>query len=88
MLDAALNWYRANNLLGEPFNVGPVRVPTTLIWSTNDAAVSTLAAEKTAESVTGRYRLVTLERTSHWQPQQAPDVVADEILNLLHTQHA
>ncbi len=88
VLDAALNWYRANNLLGEPFGFGPVTVPTTLIWSTSDAAVSTFAAEKTAEYVTGRYRLVTLDETSHWQPQQAPDVVADEILNLLHTQHA
>lgn len=79
-LNAALNWYRANNLIGEPFNIGPVAVPTTLLWSKSDPAVSTLAAEKTAEHVTGPYRLVTLAETSHWQPQQAPETVASEIL--------
>ncbi|ONI87642.1 epoxide hydrolase [Saccharothrix sp. ALI-22-I] len=80
VLHAALNWYRANNLVGEPFRFGPVPVPTTLIWSVRDVAVSTLAAEDTAKHVTGPYKLVTLRETSHWQPQQAPDVVAAEII--------
>lgn len=79
-LDAALHWYRANDLLGDPMDIGPVAVPTTLIWSRTDPAVSTLAAETTKDHVTGPYRLVTLPETSHWQPQQAPDVVAAEIL--------
>ncbi|GAA1074458.1 MAG: alpha/beta hydrolase [Nocardiopsis sp. BM-2018] len=80
VLDAALNWYRANNLLGERFDLGPVAVPSTLVWSRTDPAVSTTAAERTAEYVTGPYRLVTLEKTSHWQPQQAPGTVSEEIL--------
>ncbi|MEU1430348.1 alpha/beta hydrolase [Nocardia sp. NPDC005746] len=83
VLEAALNWYRANNLLGEPFGFGPVTVPTTFVWSVTDTAVSKLAVTETAQHVTGPYRLVTLEKTSHWQPQQAPETVAGEILNLV-----
>ncbi|MFF9102544.1 alpha/beta fold hydrolase [Streptomyces rubrogriseus] len=79
-LDAALNWYRANNLLGDPLDFGPVTVPTTFVYSHTDTAVSELAVAKTEEYVTGPYRLLTLEKTSHWQPQQDPDTVAAEIL--------
>jgi pimeloyl-ACP methyl ester carboxylesterase len=82
VLDAALNWYRANNLLGEPFGFGTVPVPTTFVWSPADTAVSKLSVTKTEEYLTGRYRLVTLPETSHWQPQQAPEVVAAEIVRL------
>ncbi|MFI5621364.1 alpha/beta fold hydrolase [Streptomyces sp. NPDC051567] len=80
VLDAALNWYRANNLLGEDLGFGPVPVPTTFVYSRADTAVSELAVATTREHVTGPYRLVTLEKTSHWQPQQDPDTVAAEIL--------
>ncbi|GIE91814.1 alpha/beta fold hydrolase [Actinoplanes regularis] len=82
VLDAALNWYRANNLLGEPFEFGAVSVPTTFVWSPSDTAVSKLSVEKTVEYVTGPYRLITLPETSHWQPQQAPRAVAEEIVRL------
>ncbi|MCX5199602.1 alpha/beta hydrolase [Streptomyces sp. NBC_00249] len=85
VLDAALNWYRANNLLGDDLGFGPVTVPTTFVYSRTDTAVSELAVEKTADHVTGPYRLVTLEKTSHWQPQQDPDTVAAEILRLVRT---
>ncbi|MEV0638635.1 alpha/beta hydrolase [Streptomyces sp. NPDC050619] len=79
-LDAALNWYRANDLLGDDLGFGPVGVPTTFLYSRTDTAVSELAVKRTQEYVTGPYRLVTLEETSHWQPQQAPQTVATEIL--------
>ncbi|CAA9272823.1 MAG: putative epoxide hydrolase [uncultured Corynebacteriales bacterium] len=82
VLDAALNWYRANNLLGEPFEFGTVSVPTTFVWSPSDFAVSKLSVAETAGHVTGPYRLATLPETSHWQPQQAPEAVAAEILRL------
>ncbi|MGW0395378.1 alpha/beta fold hydrolase [Streptomyces sp. NPDC003042] len=85
VLDAALNWYRANNLLGDDLGFGPVTVPTTFVYSRTDTAVSELAVEKTADHVTGPYRLVTLEKTSHWQPQQDPGTVAAEILRLVRT---
>jgi len=86
VLDAALNWYRANNLLGDPFEFGPVSVPTTFVWSPSDYAVSTFSVETTAEYVTGPYRLATLPETSHWQPQQAPQEVAAEILRLVRAE--
>ncbi|MEU8775880.1 alpha/beta hydrolase [Streptomyces sp. NPDC048606] len=85
VLDAALNWYRANNLLGDDLGFGPVTVPTTFVYSRTDTAVSELAVEKTADHVTGPYRLVTLEKTSHWQPQQDPDTVAAEIIRRVRT---
>lgn len=80
VLDAALNWYRANNLLGEPFGFGTVTVPTTFVWSPSDTAVSRFSVEHTPDHVTGPYRLVTLPEVSHWQPEQAPDTVAAEII--------
>ncbi|GAB6898879.1 alpha/beta fold hydrolase [Kineosporia succinea] len=86
VLDAALNWYRANNLVGEPFGFGPVTVPTTFVWSPSDTAVSKLSVEETPQHVTGPYRLVPLPETSHWQPQQAPEEVAREIVRLVGTQ--
>ncbi|UQX05330.1 alpha/beta hydrolase [Streptomyces sp. RerS4] len=85
VLDAALNWYRANNLLGDDLGFGPVPVPTTFVYSRTDTAVSELAVDKTADHVTGPYRLVTLEKTSHWQPQQDPDTVAAEIIRRVRT---
>jgi pimeloyl-ACP methyl ester carboxylesterase/2-polyprenyl-6-methoxyphenol hydroxylase-like FAD-dependent oxidoreductase len=82
--DAALNWYRAGTLLDGRSDMGQVMVPTTFIWSEDDASVSTLAAEKSGEYVTARYRLVTLrDKISHWQPQEVPDLVAEEILALV-----
>ncbi|MFC7310792.1 alpha/beta fold hydrolase [Streptomyces monticola] len=77
---AALNWYRAGTLLDGRSDMGEVTVPTTFIWSVADESVSTLAAEKTAEYVSAPYRLVTLRGVSHWQPQEVPGLVADEIL--------
>ncbi|MFE7133719.1 alpha/beta fold hydrolase [Streptomyces sp. NPDC057638] len=79
-LDAALNWYRANDLLGDALDFGPVSVPTTFVYSRTDTAVSELSVKKTQEHVTGPYRLVTLEETSHWQPQQDPVTIATEII--------
>jgi pimeloyl-ACP methyl ester carboxylesterase len=43
-LTAALNWYRAANIL-EPVEVGKVTVPTTFVWSDQDVAVGRTAAE-------------------------------------------
>lgn len=84
-LDAALNWYRANDLVADLLGFGPVAVPTTFVYSRTDPAVSELAAERTAQYVTGPYRFVTLEETSHWQPQQDPRTVAAEILDRVRT---
>jgi pimeloyl-ACP methyl ester carboxylesterase len=82
--DAALNWYRTGTLLDGRSDLGVVRVPTTFIWSEADESVSTLAAHKTADYVSAPYRLVTLsDGESHWQPQEVPELVAQEVLALI-----
>ncbi|MFC7898443.1 alpha/beta fold hydrolase [Streptomyces sp. NPDC057381] len=78
--DASLNWYRHGTLLDGRSDMGEVTVPTTFIWSVADESVSTSAAEGTAAYVSAPYRLVTLRGVSHWQPQEVPGLVADEIL--------
>ncbi|MFI9203465.1 alpha/beta fold hydrolase [Streptomyces sp. NPDC053048] len=88
-LDSALNWYRVGTLFDDSTGgIGKVPVPTTFIWSRADPSVSNLAAEKTAEYVTGPYRLVTLEEASHWQPEEVPETVAEEIARQVRTHDA
>jgi pimeloyl-ACP methyl ester carboxylesterase len=76
-LTAALNWYRANGLRDAA--LGPVRVPTTYVWSTKDVVVRQ-GAEANARFVEADYRLVVLPGISHWQPEEAPDAVAQAIV--------
>jgi pimeloyl-ACP methyl ester carboxylesterase len=78
-LTAALNWYRAYNLL-DPGEVGPVGVPTTYVWSDEDVAVGRTAADNCAAHVTGDYRFVVLPGIGHFIPDEAPDALAAEIL--------
>jgi len=74
-LTAALNWYRAMDL--KAFAALPnVRIPTTFVWSTEDAAVGRAVAERCARCVDGAYRFVELNGVSHWIPDQAPVEVA------------
>jgi pimeloyl-ACP methyl ester carboxylesterase len=78
-LTAALSWYRA---MGREFtDVPAITVPTTYVWSNRDDAVSRATAEKCAEYVTGPYRFVELDGVSHWVPEQAPDRLADIIVD-------
>lgn len=82
--DAALNWYRTGVLLDSESALGKVTVPTTFVWSDADASVSTMAAERTADYVSAPYRVVTLrDGASHWQPQEFPELVAEEIVSLV-----
>ena len=78
-LTAALNWYRAMDR--EDFaRVGPVSVPTTYVWGALDVAVGRVAATGAAAHVSGEYRFVELAQTSHWIPEQVPDLLAGLIL--------
>lgn len=82
-LPGALGWYRAL-----PFNdpremQAKVSVPTTLVWSDGDIAVSRWSAENNHRWVEGPYRFVALEGVSHWIPTQAPDELAEAILDRL-----
>ena len=75
-LTAALNWYRAMDLAGA---VGPVSVPTLMVWSTEDNAVGSAGVLATEKHVTGPYRLEIVEDVSHWIPEEA----AEELCRVL-----
>jgi len=78
-LRAALSWYAAARL--RPFKPYPaVIVPTTFIWGADDVALGQEQAEACGDHVTGDYRFVPLEKTSHWVPDQTPEAVGKEIV--------
>lgn len=79
-LTGAVNWYRAMPFWahkGLPLTVG---VPTLLVWSDGDVAISRAAVDGTPRWVTGPYRLEVLSGVSHWIPDEAPDRLADLVL--------
>jgi pimeloyl-ACP methyl ester carboxylesterase len=78
-LRGGLNWYRSLPL-ATPKDFAKVSVPTTLVWSDDDAALGRKMAELTAEYVTGPYELVEVSG-SHWLLEEHPDAVADAILH-------
>jgi pimeloyl-ACP methyl ester carboxylesterase len=74
-LTGALNWYRAMSG-ADLADLGPVTVPSTYVWGTEDLAVSRAAAEGCAAHVTADYRFVELPGVGHWVPELEPDTVA------------
>ena len=77
-LTAALNWYRA--MRSDLGSLPPVTVPTTYVWSDQDQAIGRAGAERCGEFVEADFRFVELTGTSHWIPEQDPDVLAEAIL--------
>jgi pimeloyl-ACP methyl ester carboxylesterase len=87
VLTAALNWYRA--MRAQDYAAVPaVTVPTTYVWGDQDVAVGRVAAEGAAAFVNGDYRFVDLPQTSHWVPEQAPDLLATLVLERVQTSEA
>jgi len=78
-LTAALNWYRAM-VAADYAQVGPVDVPTTYVWGSDDVAVGRSAATAAADQVRADCLFVELAQTSHWVPEQAPDLLAAAVL--------
>jgi pimeloyl-ACP methyl ester carboxylesterase len=78
-LTAALNWYRAMSR-HDADGLGLVTVPTTYIWGSDDIAFGRKVAEASGDYVDADYLFLPLEGVSHWIPDEAPDVVADEVL--------
>ncbi|MGL5809644.1 MAG: alpha/beta fold hydrolase [Nocardioides sp.] len=76
----AVNWYRAIGYGGPPGTASPVTVPTTLVWSDGDVAVTRAAVDRCEAFVTGDYRLEVLHGVSHWIPEHAPGAVARIVL--------
>jgi pimeloyl-ACP methyl ester carboxylesterase len=84
-LTAALNYYRAN-LAGGPAwesltEIGPITMPTTLLWGDQDPALGRRAAEATANHVDGDYRLEVLEGAGHWLQFERPGEVSLALAN-------
>lgn len=78
-LTAALNYYRA---MEKWLNDLPaVTVPTTYVWSTGDRALGREGAEMCGDFVDADYRFVQLQDVTHWIPDEAPDALADAILD-------
>ncbi len=76
----AVRWYRAF-----PFSFGAIRggrvsVPTTLLWSDQDTALSRWSVRRNDRYVDGPYEFVTLAGVSHWIPTEAPEACAEAIL--------
>jgi pimeloyl-ACP methyl ester carboxylesterase len=84
-LHAALNWYRAlpfsHREKGAKDFARPSTIATTFVWSDRDAVISRRAAEATGRFVTGPYRFEVLGGRSHWLPDEAPQQLADLILD-------
>jgi pimeloyl-ACP methyl ester carboxylesterase len=83
-MTAALNWYRSMGR-NELFDLTPVTVPTLYVWSTGDAAFGRMAAEATADCVTGPYTFEVLDDVPHWIPEMAPVDLSKLIIDHLST---
>jgi pimeloyl-ACP methyl ester carboxylesterase len=80
-LTAALNYYRANLVAGggaweSPIRVGPITMPTVLLWGDEDPALGRRAAEATGQHVEGQYRLEVLKGAGHWLQFERPGEVS------------
>jgi pimeloyl-ACP methyl ester carboxylesterase len=82
-LEAAINWYRANNIASA--EIPTVSVSTLYIWGTADASVGRRAAELTAQFVSGLYRFVQIEGGGHFIVDQFPERIAELLIEHLHS---
>jgi pimeloyl-ACP methyl ester carboxylesterase len=82
-LEAAISWYRANNIAST--EIPAVSVPTLYIWGTADSSVGRRAAELTEQFVSGPYRFVEVEGGGHFIVDQFPDRIADLMIEHLHS---
>jgi pimeloyl-ACP methyl ester carboxylesterase len=85
-LNAAINWYRAPRIAGSTLalpDVPAVSVPTMYLWGDQDATVGRIAAEATAEFVTGPYRFELLPGVGHFITDQVPERTTELLLDWL-----
>ncbi len=83
-LTAALNYYRANLATGggaweRLANIGPITVPTVLLWGDQDPALGRRGAEATGSHVDGAYQFVVLEGAGHWLQFERPNEVTSAL---------
>jgi pimeloyl-ACP methyl ester carboxylesterase len=75
-----VNWYRATPLWEHPGLPIPVEAPALMVWSDGDTAVSRAAVEGNAAWMRGPYRFEVFSGVSHWIPDEAPDRLAELVL--------
>ena len=72
-MDAALAWYRANDLRTSLGADAPaVKVPTLFVYGTADCCLGRDAADLTKDYVKGPYTYEVLDGVSHWIPEARP----------------
>lgn len=78
-LTAGFNWYRANlpvtRLLGPARDLPAVAAPTLSMWSDGDHYLTEESVTRSASKVTGPWRYVRVENSSHWIPLDQPELV-------------
>ncbi len=79
-LTPAISWYRAMPFAPPGWTRARVPVPTTMVWSDGDTACGRAQAERTAQWVSGPYRLRVLDGATHWIPRQEPERLAPLLL--------
>jgi len=79
-LTAALNWYRGMLAGRRGAPAGRITVPTLFVWSDGDVAIARQSTELAHQYVEGPFRYVELRGVSHWIPDEAPDQLADLLL--------
>ena len=76
-ITAALDWYRAN-IKDRQFTVptlGPVSVPTLMVWSDQDSYICRAGIDLTRSFVKAPYHLAVLSGVNHWVPENAADAL-------------
>lgn len=84
-LPGGLGWYRAMFFLDRSLLGRKVTVPTTLVWSDGDTAVTRAPVEASERYVDAPYELVVLHGVTHWIPTQAPEAAAEAIVERVLT---
>jgi pimeloyl-ACP methyl ester carboxylesterase len=79
-LTATLNWYRALDL---DTRVGDIVIPTLFMWGDRDLACGEHAARETGRYIKASYHFEPLEGYSHWLIEEAPERIAELVLNHL-----
>jgi pimeloyl-ACP methyl ester carboxylesterase len=80
-LTAGLNWYRAN-VFASPFRRWPsCSVPTLGVWPTRDRYLAEDQMVNSGRYVDAGWRYERLEGLGHWAPLEAPERVAELVLD-------
>ncbi len=83
-MDAALAWYRANDLrTGLGTDAPSVKVPTLFVYGTADCCLGRDAADLTANYVAAPYRYEVLDGVTHWIPEAAKENLTELLVAFL-----